>query len=306
MVAKTDSASAVSTNALILAPADLEVIAGYRVHPLTSRFPLVVGKEFDDMVEAAARARRLQPIETHQGLLIDGRIRLLVREELRQRNIDVEMPVFEWQPIGDETVEEHIWAVNYHRRHSDPDQRAALAVVCLPEIEAARRRKQEASRFGAQVIDAVASKSPPPLQSSRGPGRTSKEKDEASTVGQLAKLANVSHYKAKQAVALSKAVEAGEVSESVFRAVQHGDKRLRDVEPVRHKESKDKKNQRASKNRVRSSEPKDGVDDDQAPSEAAARLHWERLTARLAVADMPAWRRLFLKVIRDDQRKYGE
>ena len=51
---------------------------------------------------------------------------------------------------------------------------------------------------------------------------------------------------------------------------------------------------------------KDGVDDDQAPSEAAARLHWERLTARLAVADMPAWRRLFLKVIRDDQRKYGE
>ncbi|MFM8703141.1 MAG: hypothetical protein ACKOHG_04615 [Planctomycetia bacterium] len=88
--------------------AELEVIGGFTVHPLASRFPLIVGKDFDDLVEAAAKAGRLQAVEVHDGLLIDGRNRVRVQEELRRRGIEIDLPVLAWEPSGEETVEEHI------------------------------------------------------------------------------------------------------------------------------------------------------------------------------------------------------
>jgi len=211
----------------------LEVIAGFKVHPLATRFRLIVGQEFDDLVEAAARAGRLYPVETHNGLLIDGRNRLRVQEELLRRGIEIDVPVVEWEPVGDETVEEHIWSVNANRRHETADQKAALALVFLPQIRAARQARQEASRFGKNLIDPAAVKSPPPDGLAEVAARTSREKDAASSVGQMAAMANISMYKAGQAVALYKAVEEGEVSESEIDAVAAGEKRLRDVVPRR-------------------------------------------------------------------------
>ena len=82
--------------------AELEVVGSFTVHPLASRFPLIVGKDFDDLVEAAARAGRLQAVEVHDGLLIDGRNRVRVREELHQRGIEIDLPVVAWEPRGDE------------------------------------------------------------------------------------------------------------------------------------------------------------------------------------------------------------
>ena len=68
-------------------PADteLEEIAGFKVHPLASRWPLIVGQQFEDFVEAASHCRSLQAVETNNGFLIDGRNRLRVQEELRRR-----------------------------------------------------------------------------------------------------------------------------------------------------------------------------------------------------------------------------
>jgi len=240
-----------STAVMLLVPqseapesGNLEVIAGYKVHPLASKFPLIVGQEFDDLVEAAARAGRLYPVETHQGFLIDGRNRLRVQEELRRRDIEIELPVVEWEPTGDETVEEHIWSVNAIRRHQTPDQRAVLALEFFPAIREARQARQEASRFEKKGGDAAAVISPPPDGHAEKPRRTSAEKDAASSVGGLATLANCSNYKAGLAIALQQAVEAGEVSESDIAEVAAGKKALCDVVP-RRKAGGKKKNRAA-------------------------------------------------------------
>lgn len=218
----------------------LEIIAGYKVHPLASKFPLIVGEEFDHLVEAAARAGRLYPVETHQGFLIDGRNRLRVQEELRRRDIEIELPVVEWEPTGDETVEEHIWSVNANRRHQTPDQRAVLALDFLPAIRASRQARQEASRFGSNTADAAAVISPPPEGHAEKPRRTSAEKDAASSVGGLATLAGCSNYVASRAIALQRAVDEGEVSESDIAEVAAGKKHLRDVVPRRKADGKKK------------------------------------------------------------------
>lgn len=211
-----------------------EVIAGYKVHPLASKWPLMTGKEFDDLVEAAALSRRLHAVETHAGLLIDGRNRLRAQEELRRRGIEIEVPVVEWEPTGDETVAGHIWSVNANRRHQTPDQLAVLAATTfLPAIKAEREARQKASRFGHNGKGTAASDSTPPDGEVVKPRRTRAEKDAASSAGGLAALVNVSQYKARQAITLQNAVNAGEVSEDEIAAVKAGDKPLAAVVPRR-------------------------------------------------------------------------
>lgn len=281
---------------------ELEIIAGYKVHPLASKFPLIVGKEFDDLVEAAARAGRLSPVETHQGFLIDGRNRLRVQEELHRRGIDIDLPVVTWEPTGEETVEEHIWSVNDNRRHMTADQRVVLALEFLPLIRAARQARQEASRFGKNGGDAAAVISTPPGGQAETRHRSSAEKDAASTAGGLAALAGVSVYKARQATSLLKGVEDGEVSEDELEAVRAGDLTLSAVLPRRKKGGPKKAR---PEDWCESGEEGDvTIDMPPVPSDAEARRLWEQMTSEFAIADLPEWRRLFMKVIRDEQQKY--
>jgi len=285
------------------ATAELEIIAGYKVHPLASRFPLIVGQEFDDLIEAAARAGRLYPVETHDGLLIDGRNRLRVREELSRRGIEIVVPVVEWEPTGDETVEEHIWSVNANRRHQTADQRAALALIFLPQIRAARQAQQEASRFGRNRDGAAAVISPPPNGQAAKTPRTSAEKDAASTLGGLATLANVSIHKARQAKDLAKAVDEGVVAASEIDAVVAGDKRLCDVVPRR---------KARGTTRPRPQERDEWDDEDSVPEpspiacEAEVRHRWHKQKAEFAIADHRELRRLFIKVIREEQQEFDQ
>ena len=208
---------------------EYEVIGGYRVHRLASRFPLIVGKEFDELVGAAARAGRLQAVEVHGGLLIDGRNRLRVQEELRRRGIEIDLPVVEWEPSGDESVEEHIWSVNANRRHLTDDQRAAIGISFLPFIQRSSLERQAATRFGQRgPVEEISS---PPEEPAATPRRTSRNKDEASSVGQFAAMCRIGIHKARQAVALADGVEVGEISSVEIVAVATGEKRLRDVVP---------------------------------------------------------------------------
>lgn len=282
----------------------LEIIAGYKVHPLATKFPLIVGKEFDDFVEAAARAGRLPPVETHNGLLIDGRNRLRVQEELARRGIDIVVPVIEWEPTGDETVAEHIWAVNAHRRHLIDDQRAALALEFLPTIRAQRQARQEASRFGQRGTDAAAEKSPPPDGQAGKPHRTGAEKDAASTLGGLAAMANVSMHKVRLANELSKAVDAGEVAASEFDAVVAGDKRLCDVVPRRKTGSRKKPRPQQHDEHDEHEVPM--LDAGPIACEAEVHRRWEKQKAEFAIADHRELRRLFMKIIREEQQEFDE
>lgn len=278
-----------------------EIICGFRVHHLASKFPLLGGDEFANLVEAIRLAGTVAPVELHEGMLIDGRNRGRAIEDLRRQGVEIALPTVEWQPTGDETLEEHIYSVNVHRRHLTPDQRAVLALAFLPHIRAARQAQQEASRFGKNGGGTAALISPPPDGTVPTSTRTSAEKDAASSLGVFAALAEVSLHKARLAAALQKAIDAEEVSEAAKDAVASGDLRLCDVVPR-------KKNSRKTAPYF----PMDDEDDDESdiidvaplPSEAEARRRWELLTSDFAVADLPAWRKHFMKVIGDDQHRY--
>jgi len=216
---------------------ELDVIGGHRVHPMASMFPLIEGKDFDDFIESIRNAGRIsEPLEFHEGLLICGRNRLRAVEELRRRGFDIETPTVEWRPRGYETVEEHIYATNVHRRHLTDDQRAALATKMLPQIRAARAAKQAATRFGSGALVTAGGHSCPPEPAFSQP-RSRSEKAASSSVGHLAALANVSRHKAEQATILADGVARGEIPEETLFAVVRGECRLRDACPDRKKSS---------------------------------------------------------------------
>lgn len=290
---------------------ELEVVGGFPVHPFASKFKLLEGGEFDDLVESVRVAGRVTAVEFHDGLLIDGRNRVRAVEVLRQRGYDIEMPLDEWQPRGGECVEEHIYAVNVHRRHLTDDQRAVHALELLPRIRAAKAARQAATRFGGPSRDAAAGMSQPPADSAH-PRRSAAEKAAASSIGQLARLAKVSSHKAAQAVALADAVAAGTVDHDEIDAVRRGDKHLRDASP---------KKKRRSPPATSSVVLKFVPDDDSEPdpecefeqddagaadvTEEEIRRRWEWFKRPYAVADYCEVRRLVMTVVAEEQREFN-
>ena len=61
--------------------------------------------------------------------------------------------------------------------------------------------------------------------------RDRKKSDEQSTVGQIAKQAKVSHHKARQLVAVTKAVESGALPSDTVAKVKSGALKLKDIVP---------------------------------------------------------------------------
>ncbi len=296
-----------------------EVIAGFVVHPLLNQFPLLVGKEFNDLVEAIRHAGTVTPVEVHDGKLIDGRNRVRAVEELQRQGVPALLPIVEWRPVGDETVEEHIFSVNMYRRHLTDDQRAALATFFLPLIRQRRRERQAASRFGAPAQIAAAQNPAPPDGEAGSPPRTAKEKDAASTVGQFAAMCQISRHKAMQAIALTDGVAAGRIDQAELDAVAAGHKRLREVVPT-----KPAKSARRSARKASACPPVelifdegcceadefpsyDGDDDaDEAPTvnEYEVRERWERMKRAFAVTDHRELRRILRDIITEEQQRY--
>ena len=295
----------------------LEVIGGFTVHPLASRFPLIVGKEFDDLVGAIRHAGTLAPVELHDGLLIDGRNRVRAVEELRRQGVEIELPTSEWQPKGDETVEEHIFAVNMFRRHMTDDQRVTLATLLLPAIRESRLQRQAATRFGAAAQNMAATNSPPPSDAVDGPHRSSRHKDAASSVGQLAALCKVSQHKARQAAVLADGVASGAISPAEFDAVTAGAKRLCEIVPARKdadgKRAASKAPSRPAAEFVFDSvwDADDGDDDDARDAsspevtEEDVRHRWDRFFKQhYAIADHGELRKIALRVIDQERREF--
>lgn len=288
------------------AKTELEVVGSFTVHPLASRFPLIVGKDFDDLVEAAGRAGRLQAVEVHDGLLIDGRNRVRVQEELRRRGIEIDLPVLAWEPSGEETVEEHIWSVNANRRHLTDDQRAAIGISFLPFIRRSCQERQAATRFGQRgTVEQISS---PPAEATAGSRRTSREKDAASAVGQFADMCNIGRHKARQAVALAAGVEAGEISSAEVAAVAAGAKSLRGASPAKRspgsRKTAKKESGRPEAERIFDAPPVEV--DEPAPTEPEIRERWERLKRLFAVADHRELRRLLKQIIVEEQRQFDQ
>lgn len=203
-------------------------ILGYKVHPAAALFPLIQGEEFDELCDSILKHGLRQPIVVDGNVLIDGRNRLRAVEALRAKGEKVELRVAQWVNDG-RNVCEWIWDTNALRRHMSED-----SLVCASaEIWKLIAKENEARRAAAQFKKGQSgnpsgkkqaeSKSSPPAR------RDTKAKDARSTAGQVAARAKVSLHKAKQAVKLDKAVEAGIVSPVVKQEVISGKRKLSDA-----------------------------------------------------------------------------
>jgi hypothetical protein len=212
----------------------VEIIGGMKVHPAASLFPLIEGEDFEDLVFSIKTLGVLQPIIVSNGVLIDGRNRLRAVTKLRQEGKTINLPTKELDPETP-NICEYIFDTNAHRRNLTPDQTAMISTDVWPMIAKERDSKQAASQFKkgvsgnptGKVKEQVTTDSPSPAPEPRD----RKKSNEQSTVGQIAKLAGVSHHKARQAVAMVKAVEAGELPKETIQEVRQGTKKMVEVLP---------------------------------------------------------------------------
>lgn len=210
----------------------LEVIGGYKVHPAASLFPLIEGEDFEDLVFSVKTLGVLQPIVVLKGMLIDGRNRLRAVTRLRKEGCTLDLPVKELGPEV-ESVSEYIFDCNVHRRNLTPDQTLGITAQVWPMIADEKKAKQEATQFkpGNKVNPSGKAKDPVDTIPCPPAPRDIKAKHEQSTVGQIAKQAKVSNHKARQLVAVTKAVEAGELPKDTIAKVVSGAVKLVDVAP---------------------------------------------------------------------------
>jgi N6-adenosine-specific RNA methylase IME4/ParB-like chromosome segregation protein Spo0J len=106
----------------------------YEFHPLAEIFPLIEGREFEDLVQDIAQHGLIEPIVLYDGKIIDGRNRYLACED---SGIE---PVFRTYS-GDDPAG-YVISLNLKRRHLSESQRAMVAVK-LATLEHGGDRKTE-------------------------------------------------------------------------------------------------------------------------------------------------------------------
>lgn len=102
-------------------------------HPLSELFPLMQGREFDELVTDIKANGLREPIWTYQGQILDGRNRWRACEQAQIAH----RPMREY--TGDDPVS-FVVSLNLHRRHLNESQRADVAAA-LANLE--RGRPQE-------------------------------------------------------------------------------------------------------------------------------------------------------------------
>jgi len=218
--------------------AEPEYIGGYEVHPAASIFPLIEGDDFEELVESIIRSGVQHPICVMGKLLIDGRNRLRAVEVARSKGHAIQIPVTQMLDAG-QNVAEWIWDTNANRRQMTADGLAMASSAIFPLIEKENEARREASRFNtekaskaAKVRHAAETKPTPPQK------QDTKSKDARSTVGQVAAKAGTSMHKARQAIAVTKAVASGELPADTAKQVMAGKVKLADVAPKKTTEKK--------------------------------------------------------------------
>lgn len=185
------------------------------VHPSAEVLPRMAGEEWDDFKAAILKAGgNLQPVVFHDGALVDGRNRARAVEELRVAGHSVELRHIEWEGNGSETATEFILRTNLQRRHLTAEQRVAILLKLLPQIEKEASQRQSLARIksgekrnphgrGGKPKLPGADATPPSVEEQR---RHRQEKEKRSTAGRLASQAGVTVHKAKQVMKTTKEV----------------------------------------------------------------------------------------------------
>lgn len=115
-------------------------------HPIASIFPLLEGREFDELVEDI-RANGVQvPIVIYEGKILDGRNRY-------RAGIKAAQLVPQNYYTGDDPIS-HAASLNLHRRHLTPTQLAEIARKSLPHFEEEARKRQTLGKSFPKVEEA--------------------------------------------------------------------------------------------------------------------------------------------------------
>ena len=125
-------------------------MANWRFHPACLLFPPLSDEDLQSLADDIKKNGQLQPITTLDGMILDGRNRLLACKIAK-----VEPRFEEWTGTGSPLE----WAIsaNLHRRHLTASQRAVLALEVLPlrEQEAKERQRLSTGR-GKKVAKSLA------------------------------------------------------------------------------------------------------------------------------------------------------
>ncbi len=89
-------------------------------HPLSELFPLMQGREFDELVADVKANGLREPIWTYEGQILDGRNRWRACEAAQLAH----RPMREY--TGEDPVS-FVVSLNLHRRHLDESQRQVVA-----------------------------------------------------------------------------------------------------------------------------------------------------------------------------------
>jgi ParB-like chromosome segregation protein Spo0J len=215
-----------------------ELICGFTVHPAAAVFPLIEGDEFDDLCDSIRSHGVQHPAVVRGSELLDGRNRMRACERLKTEGWAGSCPIVEWKDDG-RNVAEWIWDTNAIRRHMDDDGLAMAASKIHQLIAKENEARKAATKFDSEKAKkaraTVGTKTSPPSK------RDEKAKAARSTVGQVAAKAGTSMHKARQAVAVQRAIEAGELPAETAKEVMAGKKKLRDVAPRPEHKPKPKK-----------------------------------------------------------------
>ena len=220
--------------------AEVEIICGYKVHPAASIFPLIEGDEFDQLVDSIARNGMHYPIVLRGDQLLDGRNRLRAAHAAREQGYKVSIPTNQWTD-NRISVSEWIWDTNATRRQLTDDGLAMASASITPMVFAENAERKKAFQFTQGKSGNVSGKKQVKTKTFSPANRDLKAMTERSTVGQVAAKAKTSIHKARQAIAVQKAIKDGTIPADTAKAVMAGKKKLKDVLPSKPKAETTKK-----------------------------------------------------------------
>lgn len=282
------------------AESEREWVAGLKVHPAAAQFPLLEGREFDELVESIAKQGQLSPVIAHRGILLDGRNRARAVERLQKEGRAIALWTEWWHPSdAGESEVAFIMAANLHRRNLNDAQRAQIAADLVEMIAQERAEAQAASQIKPGEVrnrggrnqhstqrKADAKTLPPAEKKARN-----KEKAARSTVGQIAASANVTPYAARQAMKIKNEAPPGDID-----AVKAAKKKPKDVvAELNAAKPKTPKKPKAAKPIDHPFKPSDDF-------ERAALRVWTRLVEKeLGVADKARGRQVMRAIFKAEE-----
>lgn len=243
-------------------------------HPIADVFPMIPedSKQWEELKYSILDIGQQNPIVLYDGMVLDGRNRLKACIEME---VEPKFINFEDTGYDGDDIEWYVLAQNAHRRHLTKDQLDAATLGIFQYSQKRADEKQKAAQFkkgvcpnpagrgGKEQADTV---SCPPV-SGQKPERDIKQKNAQSTVGQVAAKAGVSMHKARQVVAVAKAIESGELPEETVKKVQSGEVKLKDAA----KKVADKKHIKKTKEAL--------------PLEKRFKKEWEKFIGRFPLDD---------------------